>query len=91
MNVTELGWYFVSCPRFGSVPGQTFWYGTPSKSLSVPIQPVIGALVAYVKGGGAQRLAVERFDSEPVSESEIMPLLLEAGFLAGPRRAVLRP
>jgi hypothetical protein len=34
---------------------------------------------------------VERFDSEPVGETEIMPLLLEAGFLAGPRRAVLRP
>ena len=55
------------------------------------LRPVIGALVAYVKAGGAKRLAVERFDSEPVSESEIMPLLLEAGFLAGPRRAVLRP
>jgi hypothetical protein len=25
-----------------------------------------------------------------VGETEIMPLLLEAGFLAGPRRAVLR-
>jgi hypothetical protein len=24
-------------------------------------------------------------------ETEVMPLLLEAGFLAGPRRAVLRP
>jgi hypothetical protein len=26
-----------------------------------------------------------------VSESDAMPLLVEAGFLAGPRRAVLRP
>ncbi len=42
-------------------------------------------------GGGAKRLAVERFDGEPVAESEVMPLLVEAGFLAGPRRAVLRP
>ena len=41
--------------------------------------------------GGAKRLAVERFDGEPVGETEVMPLLLEAGFLAGPRRAVLRP
>ena len=40
---------------------------------------------------GAKRLAVERFDSEPVTESDVMPLLVEAGFLAGPRRAVLRP
>ena len=53
----------------------------------------LAALVEHVKkGSGAKkRLAVERFDSEPVGETEIMPLLLEAGFLAGPRRAVLRP
>ena len=38
-----------------------------------------------------KRLAVERFDGEPVAETEVMPLLVEAGFLAGPRRAVLRP
>ena len=38
-----------------------------------------------------KRLAVERFDGEPVTESEYLPLLVEAGFLAGPRRAVLRP
>jgi ATP-dependent Lhr-like helicase len=55
------------------------------------LRPALAALVAHVKRGGAKRLAVERFDSEPVNESEIMPLLLEAGFLAGPRRAVLRP
>ena len=29
--------------------------------------------------------------SDPVADSEVMPLLLEAGFVAGPRRAVLRP
>jgi len=34
--------------------------------------------------------AVERFDGEPVGESSVMPLLVDAGFLAGPRRAVLR-
>ena len=52
----------------------------------------LAALVAHVKQGpGKKRLAIERFDSEPVSETEIFPLLLEAGFLAGPRRAVLRP
>jgi hypothetical protein len=44
-----------------------------------------------VKRGGAKRLAVERFDGRPVGETEAMPLLVEAGFLAGPRRAVLRP
>ena len=51
----------------------------------------LAALVAHVKQGGVKRLAVERFDSEPVAETAIYPLLLEAGFLAGPRRAVLRP
>jgi hypothetical protein len=47
--------------------------------------------VHHVKGSGARRLAVERFDGAPVTESEAMPLLVEAGFLPGPRRAVLRP
>jgi ATP-dependent helicase Lhr and Lhr-like helicase len=55
------------------------------------LRPALDALVAYVRGGGAKRLAVERFDGEPVVESEIIGLLVEAGFLAGPRRAVLRP
>ena len=51
----------------------------------------LAALVAHVKHGrGAKRLAVERFDGEPVTQSFVMPLLVEVGFLAGPRRAVLR-
>jgi ATP-dependent helicase Lhr and Lhr-like helicase len=50
----------------------------------------LAALVARVKRGGARRLAVERFDGEPVADTMVMPLLVEAGFLAGPRRAVLR-
>ena len=37
-----------------------------------------------------KRLAVERFDGEPVAETAALPLLVEAGFLAGPRRLVLR-
>jgi len=56
------------------------------------LRVALKALVEHVKKGGSKkRLAVERFDGEPVGETEIMPLLLEAGFLAGPRRAVLRP
>jgi ATP-dependent Lhr-like helicase len=55
------------------------------------LRPAIEALVAHVRAGGAKRLAVERFDGRPVVETEAMPLLVEAGFLAGPRRAVLRP
>ncbi len=54
------------------------------------LRPALAALVAFVKRGGARRLAVERFDGEPVGETVVMPLLVEAGFLAGPRRAVLR-
>jgi hypothetical protein len=55
------------------------------------LRPALAALVEHVRAGGAKRLAVERFDSVPVVESDAMELLVEAGFLAGPRRAVLRP
>jgi ATP-dependent Lhr-like helicase len=51
----------------------------------------LAALVDHARRFSRKRLAVERFDGEPVSESEFLPLLIEAGFLAGPRRAVLRP
>ena len=49
------------------------------------------ALVAWVRADRGRRLSVERFDGRPVVESEVLPLLVEAGFLAGPKRAVLRP
>jgi ATP-dependent helicase Lhr and Lhr-like helicase len=55
------------------------------------LRPALDALVAHVKAGRVKRLAVERFDGEPVTDSAALPLLVEAGFLAGPRRAVLRP
>ena len=55
------------------------------------LRPALAALVERVKTRGGKRLAVERFDGEPVGETDLMPLLLEAGFVAGPRRAVLRP
>jgi ATP-dependent Lhr-like helicase len=55
------------------------------------LRPALAALVAHVRAGGAKRLAVERFDGVAVSESDALQLLVEAGFLAGPRRAVLRP
>jgi ATP-dependent Lhr-like helicase len=54
------------------------------------LRPALDALVGHVRATGLRRLAVERFDGEPVGETSLMPLLLEAGFLAGPRRAVLR-
>jgi ATP-dependent Lhr-like helicase len=56
------------------------------------LRVALAALVEHVKKGSAgKRLAVERFDGDPVGETEIMLLLVEAGFVAGPRRAVLRP
>jgi ATP-dependent helicase Lhr and Lhr-like helicase len=54
------------------------------------LRPAFAALVEHVRRGGVKRLAVERFDGEPVTESDALSLLVEAGFLAGPRRAVLR-
>jgi ATP-dependent helicase Lhr and Lhr-like helicase len=54
------------------------------------LREALAALVAHVRRTAGKRLAVERFDGEPVTDSLVMPLLLEAGFLAGPRRAVLR-
>ncbi len=55
------------------------------------LRVALGALVDHARRFTRKRLAVERFDGEPVGESEALPLLVEAGFLAGPRRAVLRP
>jgi ATP-dependent Lhr-like helicase len=55
------------------------------------LREALTALVRQAKTAGIKRLAVERFDGEPVGDSEIMPLLVEAGFVAGPRRATLRP
>ncbi|HEY7196534.1 MAG TPA: DEAD/DEAH box helicase [Gaiellaceae bacterium] len=54
------------------------------------LRPALEALVSHVRRAGRKRLAVERFDGQPVNETDIVPLLVEAGFLAGPRRAVLR-
>jgi ATP-dependent helicase Lhr and Lhr-like helicase len=54
------------------------------------LRPALAALVAHVRKGGAKRLAIERFDGEPIVDTDAMQLLVEAGFLAGPRRAVLR-
>jgi ATP-dependent helicase Lhr and Lhr-like helicase len=54
------------------------------------LRRALAALVENMPKLRLKRLAVERFDGRPVGETEIMPLLLEAGFLAGPRRAVLR-
>jgi ATP-dependent Lhr-like helicase len=55
------------------------------------LRTALAALVEHARRAGTKRLAVERFDGEAIAESRMLPLLLEAGFVAGPRRAVLRP
>jgi ATP-dependent helicase Lhr and Lhr-like helicase len=54
------------------------------------LRAALEALVAQARRAGLKRLAVERFDGEPVAESDVLPLLADAGFILGPRRAVLR-
>ena len=55
------------------------------------LRPAIAALVEWVRADRGRRLSVERFDGRPVVESDVLSLLVHAGFLAGPKRAVLRP
>ena len=55
------------------------------------LRPAVAALVEWVRADRGRRLSVERFDGRPVVESDVLELLVEAGFLAGPKRAVLRP
>ena len=54
------------------------------------LREALTALVEDFRRSSQKRLAVERFDGEPVADTAIMPLLLEAGFVQGPRRATLR-
>ena len=54
------------------------------------LRPALEALVAQARRAGLKRLAVERFDGEPVTETDALSLLVDAGFRAGPKRAVLR-
>jgi ATP-dependent Lhr-like helicase len=54
------------------------------------LRPALGALVSQARRLGPKRLAVERFDGEPVTETDVLGLLVDAGFRAGPKRAVLR-
>ena len=55
------------------------------------VQAVKDEYLKYLHGVEPVTCAFILFDGEPVGETELMPILLEAGFLAGPRRAVLRP
>jgi ATP-dependent Lhr-like helicase len=49
----------------------------------------LAALADHVRRGRLRRLALERFDGEPVVGSPVEELLVEAGFRAGPRKLTL--
>jgi ATP-dependent helicase Lhr and Lhr-like helicase len=53
------------------------------------LRPALEALADAVRGGRVPRLAVERFDGEPVVGSPTAELLIELGFRQGPRRLTL--
>jgi ATP-dependent Lhr-like helicase len=49
----------------------------------------LAALAESVRAGRIKRLALERFDGEPVVGSPFEAALIEAGFHAGPRKLTL--
>ena len=55
------------------------------------LRAAVAAFVDHARRHLRKRVAVERFDGQPVGETDVLQLLLDAGFVAGPRRAVLRP
>jgi ATP-dependent Lhr-like helicase len=53
------------------------------------LRPALEALADAVRRGRVPRLAVERFDGEPVVGSGVGGLLIELGFQQGPRKLTL--
>jgi ATP-dependent Lhr-like helicase len=62
-----------------------FENGAPAAWLTEALQ----ALADHVRRGRIKRLALERFDGDPVVGSPFEPLLVEIGFSQGPRRLTL--
>ena len=62
-----------------------FEQGSPAPWL----RDALGALADHVRRGRLKRLALERFDGEPVIGSPLEPLLVEVGFRQCPRRLTL--
>jgi ATP-dependent Lhr-like helicase len=60
-------------------------HGEPSAWLREALE----ALADHVRRGRLKRLALERFDGEPVVGSPFEPVLIEIGFRQGPRRLTL--
>ncbi|MGH2743169.1 MAG: Lhr family helicase, partial [Thermoleophilaceae bacterium] len=53
------------------------------------LRPALEALAETVRRGRVPRLAIERFDGEPIVGSKTAELLVELGFRQGPRRLTL--
>jgi ATP-dependent Lhr-like helicase len=53
------------------------------------LRPALEALAEAVRRGRAPRLAIERFDGEPVVGTPAGELLVELGFRQGPRKLTL--
>ncbi|MBA2764972.1 MAG: DEAD/DEAH box helicase, partial [Thermoleophilaceae bacterium] len=57
--------------------------------LAAPLAGALGALADAVRAGKVKRLALERFDGEPIVGSQAEALLVELGFRQGPRKLTL--
>ena len=53
------------------------------------LDDALAALAGHVRAGHVKRLAIERFDGDPVVGSPFEPALVAAGFALGPRRLTL--
>jgi ATP-dependent Lhr-like helicase len=53
------------------------------------MRAALEALAAFVRTGPVKRVAIERFDGEPVVGSPVEALLAEVGFRPGPRKLIL--
>jgi ATP-dependent Lhr-like helicase len=61
----------------------------PDGTLAPWLPEALQALADHVRRGRIKRLALERFDGDPVIGSPFEPLLIDAGFTQGPRRLTL--
>ncbi len=57
--------------------------------LAPPLGEALGALADAVRAGKVKRLALERFDGEPIVGTRAESLLVELGFRQGPRKLTL--
>jgi len=53
------------------------------------LSQALEALAEHVRRGRLKRLALERFDGEPIVGSPVEELLIELGFRQGPRKLTL--